>query len=168
MSQSERHAERLRVNTNKLDKLGMLSRLARLKSSARHRLALGRAIVILAVLMTYSFAAVETTYSPAKAIEETEQQPLYDLMNVKLYLHNQINDWDEFECANELAFKESSWRYDAVNKSSGAYGIFQHMSDHAHKWDAYKQIDKHIEYVNARYNGSWCAALSKLKREKWH
>ena len=167
MSQSERHAERPRINPNKLDKLGMLSRLARLKSSARHRLALGRAIVILAGLMTYSFAAIETTYSPALAVIEDEK-PVFDLMNVKLYLHNQINDWDEFECANELAFRESSWRYDAVNKSSGAYGIFQHMSDHAHKWDAYKQIDKHKEYIEARYNGSWCLALSKLKRAGWH
>ena len=167
MSQSERHAERPRINRNKLDKLGMLSRLARLKSSARHRLALGRAIVILAGLMTYSFAAVETIYSPALAVIE-EEKPVYDLMNVKLYLHNQINDWDEFECANVLAFKESSWRVDAVNKSSGAYGLFQHMSEYAHKWDAYKQVDKHIEYITKRYDGSWCKALSSLESRGWH
>lgn len=169
MSQRVRHAERPRLNNNKLDKLGMLSRLARLRGSALRRTALGRAIVVLLLATTYSVAAAkEITTGTIEQTAQTEQQPLYDLMNVKLYLHNQINDWDEFECANELAFRESSWRYDAVNKSSGAYGIFQHMSNHAHKWDAYKQIDKHKEYIEARYNNSWCLALSKLKKEGWH
>ncbi len=61
-------------------------------------------------------------------------------MNVKLYLLNTIGDWNEFECANELAFRESSWRYDAVNSTTGAYGIFQHMSDYAPGWDAFNRF----------------------------
>jgi hypothetical protein len=113
--------------------------------------------------MTYSFAAAEEITTPTK-----EQKPVNDLMNIKLYLHNQINDWDEFECANVLAYKESSWRVNAVNKSSGAYGIFQHMSEYAPNWDAYTQIDKHIEYIQRRYDGSWCKALSHLERFNWH
>jgi hypothetical protein len=148
---------------NKLDKLGMLRTLARLRGSALRGRALGRSIVILAVLMTYSFAAAEEITTPTK-----EQKPVNDLMNIKLYLHNQINDWYEFECANVLAYKESSWRVDAVNKSSGAYGLFQHMSEHAPKWDAYQQIHKHIEYINHRYDGSWCKALSHLESRGWH
>ena len=148
---------------NKLDKLGMLRTLARLRGSALRGRALGRSIVILAVLMTYSFAAAQEINTPTK-----EEKPVYDLMNIKLYLHNQINKWDEFECANWLAFKESSWRVDAVNKSTGAYGLFQHMSKHAPKWDAYQQIHKHIEYINHRYDGSWCKALAHLESRGWH
>ncbi len=100
-------------------------------------------------------------------IEEKPFNP-YNKMNVKLYLHNQISDWDQFECALELAHRESSFRYNAVNSTTGAYGLFQHMSDHAPKWDAFKQIDKHIEYINTRYSGSWCKALQHLKDENWH
>lgn len=148
---------------NKLDKPVILSTAAPLKGEARRRRGLGRAIVVLLLATTMGFASASELKTA-----DIEEKPVYDLMNVKLYLHNQINNWDEFVCANELGMRESTWRYDAVNKSSGAYGIFQHMSDHAYKWDPYKQVDKHIEYIQARYNGSWCSALSKLEREGWH
>jgi hypothetical protein len=148
---------------NKLDKLAMLSRLARLKGSAPRRAALGRAIVILALLMTYSVAGADDVNTATK-----EEKPAYDVMNVKLYLHNKIKNWNEFECANQLGIRESNWRVDAINKESGAYGIFQHMSSHAHKWDAYTQMNKHIEYINARYDGSWCKALNHLMENGWH
>lgn len=163
MSQRERHAQKARIKADELDKLGMLNRLARLRGSALRRSALGRAIVILALSMTYSVAAAKDISN-----KEIEQKPSYDVMNLKLYLHNKLNDWDQFECANQLGIKESNWRADAVNMRSGAYGIFQHMSDYASNWDAYQQIDKHIEYINARYDGSWCKALRHLEREGWH
>ena len=150
---------------NKLDKHVMLSRLARLRGSALRRLALGRAIVILALAMTHSVAT-----SNALQTQPIDEKPFdrYNTMNLKLYLHNQINDWVEFECAVQLAYKESSWRPDAVNKTTGAYGLFQHMSDYAKEWDAFKQIDKHVEYIDARYSGSWCKALQHLVRNGWH
>ena len=163
MSQRLRHAQRPRLNSNKLDKPSMIRPLARLRGSALRGRSLGRAIVILALSMTYSVAAAKDLTSP-----ELQEKPYNDLMNIKLYLHNKLNDWDQFECANQLGIRESNWRPNAVNMRSGAYGIFQHMSDHAYKWDAYTQIDKHIEYINARYDGSWCLALSKLEREGWH
>lgn len=152
--------------TNELDKHGMLRRLARLKGSALRRLALGRAIVVLLLATTHSVAgsqALQTT-----AIVDEKPFNVYNTMNLKLYLNNIIGDWDEMQCANELGQRESSWRSNAVNRSSGAYGIFQHMSKHAVNWDAFKQIDKHVEYINTRYSGSWCKALQHLKDEGWH
>jgi hypothetical protein len=151
--------------TNKLDKLGMIERLARLRGSALRRQSLGRAIVVLLLATTISVAG-----SQALQTVPIDEKPFdrYNKMNVKLYLHNQINDWDEFECALELAQRESSFRYDAVNKTTGAYGLFQHMSDYAPQWDAFKQIDKHIEYISSRYSGSWCKALQHLKDKHWH
>ena len=166
MSQRVRHAERLRLILNKLDKLGMLRRLASLKGSSPRRPAIARALFITALVISHSVAAA--TDINTKPIEVKEEKPIYDVMNWKLYLHNKLNDWDQFECANQLGIRESNWRVNAVNKQSGAYGIFQHMSDYAKYWDAYEQIDKHITYINTRYDGNWCKALSKLEREGWH
>ena len=163
MSQRERHAQKARIKADELDKPIMIRPLARLRGSALRGRSLGRVIVILALSMTYSVAAAKEISN-----KEVEQKPSYDVMNIKLYLHNKLNDWDQFECANQLGIKESNWRATAVNEQSGAYGIFQHMSEHAKHWDAYEQIDKHIIYINSRYDGSWCKALKKLQTEGWH
>ena len=165
MSQRERHAQEPRVNRNKLDKHVMIRPLARLRGSALRGRSLGRSIVILALSMTVSVAAAQEINNST-----TDEKPfnIYNKMNVKLYLHNTVNDWEQFDCALELAYRESSFRYDAVNKTSGAYGLFQHMSEHAHKWDVFEQIDKHKIYIDARYDGSWCKALRHLKEQGWH
>ena len=164
-SHSKRHAALTCGFVHRLDRLGIIRRLASLKGSSLRRRRLARALFITALVISHSVAAAKDIST--KEIE-LQEKPSYDLMNIKLYLHNKLNDWDQFECANQLGIRESNWRPNAVNMRSGAYGIFQHMSDHAHKWDAYTQIDKHIEYINARYDGSWCLALSKLEREGWH
>ena len=149
-----------------LDKLGMLRRLASLKGSSPRRPAIARALFIAGFAIALSVADQEKIYT-ADA-ESVEIQKPFDEMNLKLYLHNKLNDWDQFECANWLGIRESNWRPKAVNKQSGAFGIFQHMSEHAPKWDAYQQIDKHIEYINHRYDGSWCKALRHLETQGWH
>ena len=164
MSQRERHADNSRVNQNRLDRLGMLRRLASLKGSSPRRPAIARALFIAGLAIAHSFASASAV---STAVYEKPFNR-YNLMNVKLYLHNSINDWDEFECAIELGHRESSWRFDAVNKSSGAYGLFQHMSKHAYKWNVFTQIDKHNEYINRRYDGSWCKAVEHLKGKGWH
>ena len=148
---------------NKLDNHGMIRPLARLRGSALRGRSLARALLICLTALSISVASANDLETTTK-----EEKPAYDLMNVKLYLHNKINNWEQFECANELGIRESNWRPTAINKESGAYGIFQHMSDHAYKWDAYKQLDKHIEYIDARYEGSWCKALDHLVRFGWH
>jgi len=152
----------------RVDMPTMLSRRASLNGSSHRRAALARALFVIALALGWSLgSATQTTQVEYYAAEAGSFNPL-DIMNLKLYLHNTINDWDQFVCANELAHRESTWRYDAVNIRSGAYGLFQHMSNHAKNWDAYQQINKHVEYINKRYNGSWCKALSKLEREGWH
>lgn len=167
MSQRTKNKALNSTFVSRFDKPTMLKRLARLKGSALHRKALGRAIVILLLAMTHSFAAASETNTPNITTDQKPFNP-YNTMNLKLYLHNSIGDWDQFECANELAFRESSWRTNAVNKSSGAYGLFQSMSDYAVTWDGFEQIDKHIEYITTRYSGSWCDALQHLKDKGWH
>ena len=164
MSQRKRHAGLTCGFAFKLDKLGMLRRLASLKSSSPRRPAIARAMFIAGLAIALSVAAPEKI-NTATADDE---KPAFKIMNLKLYLHNQINDWDQFECANELGIRESGWRIDAVNKDSGAYGVFQHMSKYAPNWDAYTQIDKHIEYIKSRYDNDWCKALNHLRTKGWH
>lgn len=146
-----------------LDKVSMLRRLARLRGSARRRPALGRAIVVLALATTLSFAAGEKIENA-----EADYKKPFNVMDLKLYLHNEIQDWAQFECANWLGIKESNWRPKAVNPDSGAYGIFQSMSDYAKTWNAYEQIDKAVEYIDHRYQGDWCKALDHLETYGWH
>ena len=144
----------------KLDSYVMLRPLARLKGSALRGRALGRSIVILAVLMTYSFAAVEDI-SPAIA---EDKQP-FNINNVKLYAYNKM-EWSEFQCYNELIFRESSWRPEARNGSH--YGLGQMRSEWYGTLDAYEQIDAHIKYIDHRYEGSACNALAHWDRKGWH
>lgn len=147
---------------SRLDNAAMLRLSRRLRGTFAARRALGRAIAISLCVLAYSVAVPEKTYTANAEIE----QPFH-IDNVKLYLYNKVQ-WSEFQCANDLAIRESNWRVKAVNKESGAYGIFQHMSKYAHNWDAYEQIDKHIEYIEHRYDGSWCKALSHSLRYSWH
>ena len=102
---------------NTLDSHGMLRTLARLRGSALRGRALGRSIVILAVLMTLSFAAPQKAYS---------QKPP-NIMNIKLYAYNKMS-WDQMQCYNELIHHESRWNYKARNGSH--YGLGQMRS----KW----------------------------------
>lgn len=147
----------------RFDSRAMLRTLARLRGSALRGRALARVMFIAMLATNIAFAASEKTSSA-----DAETFKPFNQMNLKLYLHNQIDDWDQFDCAVQLAQKESGWRYWAKNKDSGAYGLFQSMSDYAPEWSPFEQIDKHIIYIASRYDGSWCAALSHLERQGWH
>ena len=96
----------------------MLKRLAPLRGGAHYRKELGRFIAVTLLATAVSFAGSEKI-----SVAEMRHTDPFNQMNLKLYLHNQINDWDQFECANQLAYKESGWRYWAVNKRSGAREI---------------------------------------------
>ena len=87
-------------------------------------------------------------------------------MNLKLYAHNQIKDWSEFECYVELIHRESSWRYWVRNGSHT--GLGQMRSEWYGKQSPRKQIRVHLNYIKHRYEGSACKALSHLQRVGWH
>jgi hypothetical protein len=140
-----------------IDTSGMLRTLARLRGSALRGRALGRSIVILAVLMTLSVASVQNTYGNV-------QKPL-NIMNIKLYAYNKLT-WDQFQCYNWLIHHESRWNYKAVNGSHT--GLGQMRSKWYGTLNPFKQIDAHLKYINHRYNGDTCKALSHWERKGWH
>lgn len=87
-------------------------------------------------------------------------------MNLKLYAHNQIQEWSEFECYVELIYRESSWNYKARNGSH--YGLGQVRSTWYRDLSPRKQIKAHLRYIDHRYEGSACKALDHLLRKGWH
>ena len=87
-------------------------------------------------------------------------------MNLKLYAHNEIKDWTEFECYVELIHRESSWRYWVRNGSHT--GLGQMRSEWYGKQSPRKQIRVHLKYLDHRYDGSPCKALRHMRRVGWH
>jgi hypothetical protein len=80
----------------------------------------------------------------------------------------------EFSCLNQLWTKESNWRYQARNKSSGAHGIPQalpatKMESIGTDWrtNPVTQITWGLKYIEVRYKTP-CKALKKFKRSRWY
>jgi hypothetical protein len=80
----------------------------------------------------------------------------------------------QFDCFNNIIIRESMWRVDATNPSSGAYGIPQalpgsKMATVASDWrtNPATQIIWGIEYMKDRY-GSPCAAWSFKSANGWY
>lgn len=140
---------------SRLDKRVMLRTLARLRGSALRGRALGRAIVILALLMTFSFAANQKAYS---------QKPPH-IMNIKLHAYNKLS-WEQFQCYNWLIHHESRWSHTARNGSH--YGLGQMRSAWYGTLSPMKQIDVHLKYIAHRYDGKPCKALAHWERKGWH
>ena len=84
----------------------------------------------------------------------------------KIYAHIKIGSYKEFVCIEKLWTKESNWRSKAKNKHSSAYGIPQLLN--MKETNPYKQIDLGLKYIDKRYKGSPCKALSHHKKRGWY
>ena len=83
-------------------------------------------------------------------------------------------DYDQFSCLVKLWERESNWRWNATNKSSGAYGIPQSlpatkMAKAGADWrtNPETQVRWGIGYIDGRY-GSPCAALVHSDEHNWY
>ncbi len=81
---------------------------------------------------------------------------------------------DQYQCFSNIVDHESSWNYQAVNASSGAYGLFQalpgsKMSSAGSDWQTNPatQIKWGLSYMNDRY-GSPCDAWSFWQANNWY
>jgi hypothetical protein len=86
-------------------------------------------------------------------------------MNLKLYAHNEIKNWTQFECYNRLIFKESSWRYWVRNGSHT--GLGQMRSEWYGTLSPRKQIRVHLRYIEHRYSTP-CKAERHFNKVGWH
>nr|WP_159669036.1 transglycosylase SLT domain-containing protein [Streptomyces mexicanus] len=80
----------------------------------------------------------------------------------------------QFQCFSNIVNHESSWNYQAVNASSGAYGLFQALpagkyASAGADWrtNPATQIKWGLNYMNGRY-GSPCQAWSFWAANHWY
>jgi hypothetical protein len=119
---------------------------------------LGKLFVLLAM-------SVGTTYQNQATANQVHW--INDSMNLKLYAHNKIDNWNEFVCFVELIQRESSWRYWVRNGSHT--GLGQMRSEWYGKQSPRKQIDITIRYIKHRYDGKICeGALAHSKKRGWY
>ena len=141
---------------NRLDKHVTLSVPARGDRARAGALAIGRSVFITLLALFISLS-----YSEPNSYAWKNHS-----MNLKLYAHNEIKEWSEFECYVELIHKESTWNYKARNGSH--YGLGQMRSAWYGTLSPRKQIKAHLRYIEHRYDGSPCKALRHFQRIGWH
>ena len=77
----------------------------------------------------------------------------------KLYAHMKVLDDKQYRCLVILWRKESNWSPTARNSKSSAFGIPQLLK--MKETNPFKQIDLGIKYIDHRYQGDTCKALSQ-------
>ena len=77
----------------------------------------------------------------------------------KLYAHMKVLDDKQYRCLVILWRKESNWSPTARSKTSTAYGIPQLLK--MTETNPFKQIDLGIKYIDHRYQGDTCKALTQ-------
>lgn len=98
-------------------------------------------------------------------LETTSASPR-PIMEMKLYALNNLPNWEQFECYNELIYRESRWN--PLAKNGSHYGLGQMRNAKVAKLGWRDQIKWHLVYISNRYNGSACKALDHLKKWNWH
>jgi hypothetical protein len=86
------------------------------------------------------------------------------------------NSWgrDQYSCLVALWERESNWRWDALNRSSGAYGIPQSlpgrkMAEMGADWvtNPETQVRWGVNYIKNRY-GAPCGAMAHSNKFNWY
>jgi len=85
---------------------------------------------------------------------------------VKLTLMQITTDMEEVRCALNIAYKESRYNVDSLNKSSGARGVWQLLWGKP-EWSLLKQTEEAHKYVLHRYE-TWCGAYRFHQERNWY
>lgn len=119
---------------------------------------------------------VLTGEAATKVFVELAQIPSADTVQAIAFSKMKGYGWgiDQYSCLVKLWNRESNWRVNAFNKSSGAYGIPQSlpgnkMATAGADWmtNPATQINWGLGYINDRY-GSPCTALAHSNRVNWY
>ena len=132
------------TNTNRLASLKLY-----LTHGAIFRVA---ALSLIVVILSIS------TAGQAQALTNLQVQMKYHLMLIS-------KDYPEYQCLDEIIYKESSWTY--PSKSNGSHhGLAQMRSEWYGSLSWQQQLNYFKKYVNHRY-GDGCKALQFHKRNGW-
>ena len=157
-----RHAALSRTYVNELDRSGTLSARShqgfnsRLKGVAREL-----AVAIGILLSIAGMPRLEASIDATKGIKALAD---YQLTN------------KQYKCHNQIIYRESTWRIDAVGNKAGTkqtYGFYQIKSEHIKGKPYDYQFWIYWYYVSHRYGvtkydePNYCAALHHLKTKGW-
>jgi len=113
------------------------------------------------------FASPAAAQAPKLELHQLPPKLMAETMVKKDYIDHK----KQFACLDQLLTKESGWRTNALNRSSGAFGLFQFMPSTWANYkfpfmpkDAYTQMRAGLRYVHKRY-GSPCAAWNFWKKQ---
>lgn len=111
--------------------------------------------------------------SAARDAGDFAVQASYTVAQVKA-IAQQMVPADQFQCFSKIINQESTWNYQAVNKSSGAYGLVQalpgsKMASAGADWrtNPATQIKWGLNYMENRY-GSPCGAWNFHQANGWY
>ena len=110
-------------------------------------------------LMSLTIAAVLTNINISFALNANDPKEL------KGYAYSKMS-WQKFECYNWLIHGESRWNPRARNGSH--YGLAQMRNPKVARLNGFQQIDWHLRYLDHRYDGDACKALSHFESKGWH
>jgi hypothetical protein len=126
-------------------------RTASAVSSLKRRKRFGAGIAILAVTSTTGIQNANSTN--------------YSTDHLKLYAHNRLISYEQFQCFHKIITKESRWSYRAKNGSH--FGLGQMRSTWYRDLDPYRQIDATIGYITKRYQTP-CKAWAFHQKRNWY
>ncbi|MEV6173297.1 transglycosylase SLT domain-containing protein [Streptomyces sp. NPDC051954] len=118
-------------------------------------------------------AEAAASRSATRDASDFTPQSSYSIAEIQSMAQSMVAS-DQYQCFSNIVDHESSWNYQAVNASSGAYGLFQalpgsKMSSAGSDWQTNPatQIKWGLSYMNDRY-GSPCDAWSFWQANNWY
>lgn len=115
---------------------------------------------------------ITPTPTPTVHIPRRSATPSNDLRYK--WMHEAGIPISQQDCANTLIARESGWRVQAINLSSGSYGLPQSVPAHkmasaGSDWETnpITQLRWMISYVDSRYGG-FCQALEHSNSHNWY
>lgn len=112
--------------------------------------------------------------TPLWAVSWTQSANGARTYSQELFVHYSWSDGSQYPCLNSLWVRESNWTWNAINPSSGAYGIPQSlpgskMASSGPDWmtDGLTQVQWGESYISAQY-GQPCAAWAHEQKYGWY
>ncbi|MGF1430561.1 transglycosylase SLT domain-containing protein [Kitasatospora sp. LaBMicrA B282] len=121
-------------------------------------------------------AAAKAKAQSELAVTNTDSTPSVSVSpgSVQALAASIVGDSTQFQCFSNIVTRESGWNYQAVNPSSGSYGLVQalpgsKMASAGADWrtNPATQIKWGLGYMNDRY-GSPCGAWSFWQAHSWY
>jgi hypothetical protein len=125
-----------------------------------------RLMLVTVLGLMLPLAAPAQALSPELTIEKRLSVITDKKDRVEFAITQFTNNKREVRCALEIAYKESRYNVDSLNRSSGARGVWQLLWGKP-DWSLLKQTEEAHKYVLHRYD-TWCDAYRFHQERNWY